>query len=274
MPPCVTTVDVPRAEAARPPAELLSEHAVMIADLIRRIARRSRLAASEHDDFESLAWSHLVKDDYRVLRQYRGDSALSTYLTIVLRRVLLDHRTAKWGKWRPSAEAKRLGPTAITVERLVTRDSRPIEEVLRRLGVEDNAEAQALRQLAGHPTRRVQRRMVGEDVLVEHACAAPGPDATLMADDRRALGRRVQDALAAALGCLTEEDRQLLRSRYESGETVAAVAAQSGLPQKSLYRRFDRLHAMLRSMLEHRGVGLSIVRDVVGLHEDVVSTAL
>ena len=37
-------------------------------------------------------------------------------------------RIAEWGKWRPSAVAKRLGPTAVLLDRLLTRDGRPFDD--------------------------------------------------------------------------------------------------------------------------------------------------
>jgi hypothetical protein len=44
--------------------------------------------------------------------------------------IFLDYRNRLWGKWRPSAEAKRLGPTAILIERLVARDGWAVDQVI------------------------------------------------------------------------------------------------------------------------------------------------
>ena len=38
-------------------------------------------------------------------------------------RLLLDWRNSQYGKWRPSRQATRLGRHAITLERLMSRDS-------------------------------------------------------------------------------------------------------------------------------------------------------
>ena len=40
----------------------------------------------------------------------------------VIQRLFLDARIAKWGKWRPSVSARRLGGVAVLLERLLTRD--------------------------------------------------------------------------------------------------------------------------------------------------------
>ncbi len=51
----------------------------------------------------------------------------------VVQRLFLDHRNRQWGKWRPSAEAKRRGPLAILLERLVVRDGWTFEQAVETL---------------------------------------------------------------------------------------------------------------------------------------------
>ncbi len=264
------------ADAVAPfdPGHLLSSHAPAIGALIRRVARQARLASAEHDDFESLAWSHLVKNDYSVLRQYRGDATLMTYLATVLRRVLLDYRTAKWGKWRPSAQARRLGNAAVALERMVGRDDQPVDEALARAGVIDQAERATLRDFARQIPRRIRRREVPDEVLRAHKSATADPDAPILARDRQRLGTRVHTMLRATLRVLSEEDRDLLRCRYEAGMTVAAIAARSGAVQKNMYRRFEHLHGKLRSALEQAGINASAIHDVVGHNEDFMHSSL
>ncbi len=104
------------------PAAWLDANAPAITALITRAARRRRLRPQDADELRSLTWTHLLKDDCRVIRRYRGVSTMATYLYVVVERVLLDMRTAQWGKWRPSAAARRLGPQAVLYERLVRRD--------------------------------------------------------------------------------------------------------------------------------------------------------
>ena len=60
---------------------------------------------------------------YDVLRRFEGRSSLKTYLTVVVRRLLLDWQDHTYGKWRPTATALRLGPHAVHLERLMNRDT-------------------------------------------------------------------------------------------------------------------------------------------------------
>jgi RNA polymerase sigma factor for flagellar operon FliA len=72
----------------------------------------------------------LVENNYAVLRKFQNRSALRTYLASVIDRLSLDFCTEKWGKWRPSAMAERLGPVAVMLEQLVTRDAHTVEEAI------------------------------------------------------------------------------------------------------------------------------------------------
>src|SRR6202008_4136539 len=96
----------------------------------RTIARRHQLSADEADELGSSVRLKLVENDYEVLRKFEGRSQLRTYLTTVVKRHFLDDRNARWGKWRPSAQARRLGPVAVLLDQFLTRDRLPFEEAV------------------------------------------------------------------------------------------------------------------------------------------------
>src|SRR5205807_2076472 len=114
--------------------EVFEEHLLMAEEIIRRICNRHRLSQEEAEDFHSFALLKLIEDDYARLRSFQGRSRLKTFLTVVLHRLLLDYRVQKWGKWRPTAEVRDLGKTAVELDRLLSRDGQTLEnavEILR-----------------------------------------------------------------------------------------------------------------------------------------------
>ena len=115
---------------------------------VRQVCRRHHLTATEADDFASEVRFHFIERHYEPLRKFRGDCTLRTFLIVVVQHLFLDYRNRLWGKWRPSAEAKRHGPAAILVERLVTRDNwtldQAIEIVSTNHGVDVTEELRAL----------------------------------------------------------------------------------------------------------------------------------
>lgn len=54
-------------------------------------SRSIRLSAVDQEDLTGEVFLSLVKDDFAVLRRFRGESSLATYLTVVARRVVV-HR--------------------------------------------------------------------------------------------------------------------------------------------------------------------------------------
>jgi len=61
-------------------------------------ARSIRLSPEDREDLCAEVFLTVVKDDFAVLRRFRGQSSLATYLTVVARRVvvrdLLEHKSA------------------------------------------------------------------------------------------------------------------------------------------------------------------------------------
>lgn len=240
------------------PRAWLEQHAVAISGLAHRVARRQRVLPQDADELLSTFYAHLMKDDYRALRLYRGTSTLATYLTVILTRLVLDSRTRDWGKWRPTARARALGPAAVAFERLVARDGVPEDEARARTGVSVTDGVTA-------PVRRSARHL--QPLAVADAVAAPSewwPSAALEGSERRASARSVRDSLKAVVASLTDSERELLRLRHVTGLTITNIAAVCGLPHKGLYRCYERLYLRLRVELEELGVSPVLLRTVLG----------
>ena len=124
-PDIMASAPVPVAQTGE--ALFLSQLGV-IERVISFVSARRHLPGAEADDFESHVKLQLIEDDYAVLRKFQGRSSLRTYLTVVIQRLFLDYRISAWGKWRPSAEAKRAGPIGIMLEQLMARDGYGFEQ--------------------------------------------------------------------------------------------------------------------------------------------------
>ena len=92
------------------------------------LSRRSGLPEHEAEEFRSWALFKLVENDSRVLARWEGRSSFSTYLNVALSNLLRDYRIQVWGKWRPSAQARRGGSMAVLLERLWIRDGLSLDE--------------------------------------------------------------------------------------------------------------------------------------------------
>ena len=118
-----------------------ASHLPIIEDAIRAVVCRRRLSWEERQDFTATAMLRLLEDDRAILRKFEGRSSLKTYLIAAIDRMLLDFRIAQWGKWRASAEARRLGPIALSLEKLVSCDCLSFAEASETLRVNHHVHA-------------------------------------------------------------------------------------------------------------------------------------
>src|SRR5687768_14189132 len=119
------------------PEDTYLQHLRTIERIAAFVARRHHLEASESEEFVQEVRVRLLDDDYSIIRKFEGRSTFSTYLTTVIGRLFAQWRVEQWGKWRPSAEAKRLGDKAVTLERLLSRDGYTLSEAVRVLTTGD-----------------------------------------------------------------------------------------------------------------------------------------
>lgn len=220
-------------------------------------SRRSGMSGADADDFASWATLRLLADDFAILRKFRGESSFRTYLTVVIATLHREYRSQAWGRWRPSAAARRGGRLAVELETLVYRDGYTLRQAIERLRTAGRASLpdRELAALFGSLPPRVPRGAGAPDVALDAVAdpAAAADDAVTAAEvaaDRSA----VYAALDAALDALPAEDRVLVRLHYWKGLSVADVARALAVPQKPLYRRLERALRRLRDALEQGGV--------------------
>lgn len=241
-----------------------SEHSETIEAVLAHIRRRHRLTPDAADEFSSWARLRLFEDDCAILRKFRGQSTLRTYLTTVLVHLFLDWRNAQWGRWRPTALARRVGPLAIELERLVLRDGRDYEEAVEvLLSTSAAASRVACDQTWAQLKRQPVRRMTTSDALVE----VPAPVDSHPAADFESVQQkawRAAGALRQSLRRLDGHEQVILRLSYVNRFTAKQIAAAMDLEAKPLYRRIEQIEAKLGAFLLAAGVSKDEVRDLLG----------
>jgi len=252
----------PRSDS-QPRNTQVKDEALFLANLpvidaaIRQVCRRHRLAAAEADDFASEVRLHFIERNYEPLRKFRGDSTLRSFLIVVVQHLFLDYRNRLWGKWRPSAEAKRQGPLAMLVERLVTRDGWTVEQAVEIVRTNHGVDVtEAHRALYVKLTQRAPARQFVAEVEADGIeSASPAHDANVLDAEQNFRAKQVQTALDRVRQALTPTERLILKMRFEDSIAVADIARALHLNQKRLYRTIEQLLATLRAGLEAEGIG-------------------
>lgn len=243
--------------------DLYSQHADTIESVLVSVRRSNRLTADAGDEFCSWARLKLIEDDYAILRKFQGLSTFKTYLVTVIQRLFLDWRISEWGRWRPTADARRLGPIAIELEKLVIRDGLEFDQAASTLIAK--GQAASIEECdwvwSGLP-RRPARRRAGERTLEQLPAAVPRD--AIATKEQQYSAWRAREALAEALPQLAPQEQVIIRLRFQDGFTVAHIAQLIGEEQKPLYRRIEQILMRLRASLTAAGVGADDVRELLG----------
>ncbi len=143
--------------------EFVDRYIGLVAHVVDHAAlnRSLGLDSTTRDELISDVFFTLVRDDFVVLRRFRGNSSLATYLTVVARRIvvrsLLKNRTVAAKSASMSTKDATVFATAIADPKHLENEQQ-IEEALQRL---TDAEATAVRMfhLEGRSYREISSRI-------------------------------------------------------------------------------------------------------------------
>jgi RNA polymerase sigma factor for flagellar operon FliA len=273
------------------PEVLFVSQLPVIETILRFTCRRFGLSGADAEDFASFVKLKLIEDNYSTLRRFEGRSSLSTYLTTVIVRLYFDYRVRIWGKWRPSAEARRLGPDAVTLERLIFRDNYTFREACELM---PEVPAPELERLYERLPYRAQRpKMVSIETLEDDTSSDPEandddlreedspaarqkrlPTAASTAPDdiglveRHSTAIKVGRILDEVTANLAAEDQAIIRMRFVDCLKVPEIARILDLDMKKLYKRIDKILLIFRAALASQHIDSTDVSDLIS-HGDI-----
>ncbi|MGH9459422.1 MAG: sigma-70 family RNA polymerase sigma factor [Thermoanaerobaculia bacterium] len=233
---------------------------------IVRVACRRRPAGIDPEDFESIVKLRFIEDDYAIVRKFHGRSSFSTYMTIVVERMLLDQRMRQWGKWRPSAEARRLGDVAVRLEEMMRRDGLSFEEASKLIAWDlvDVSRRELDRIGTVLATRHGRLKPAGKPPWDSEATVdGTEVERTAFQRERERVASRVAGTLERAIAGLEPEERLLLKLRYHEELNATDIARTLGISSKVLYRRMSRVLRALRDALEAEGLDKAAAQDLL-----------
>ena len=237
------------------PQELFLSNLDAIDRAIAFVCHRNHLTPQDAEEFGSEVKAGLIEANYAVIRKFEERSSFSTYITTVIMRMYFQWRIQMWGKWRPSAAAKRLGENAIALERLLTRDGYSYGEAVETLTAGNNptCSREELDALYIRLPRRLPRPVL---VTALPARSVPTVDGELapFSAERAERARAAAHAVDEAIAAMDPESEVILRLRFWHNRTVPEIARALGLDHRRLYKRVLRLLQVLRTALEKAGI--------------------
>lgn len=261
-----TAPEVSLRDAVAACRDLLTEQHEVIVDAVRFVAARHHLTRDMADELRGRVMLHLATNDYAVLRAWRRECSLHTYLVTVITRVFLDYRNQEWGKAKPPALAKRLGDVALNLWRLTHRKRLTFDEAVQTLQAEHGVTEtrEELWDIYSRLPVASGRYFVDVSELAQAEQPGADADALVRAAEHETLAARVERALSQALAGLDAEDRLVLKLFFANGMTRAQIARVLQLDQQRLYPRFIHLMSRLQDALRAQDVTADDVREIIG----------
>lgn len=248
-------------------------------ELVDRLARRRFTDEVLSEEAALYVLERLEKDDWSLLRQYRGKARLKTYFSSVVYNLLEDFARNRFGRVRPPLWLRKLGGVWLWLYQVLCLERSPYLEATNRAADRyghldlDKIERIADAILAALPS-------CGKHQYLEEPLAEQGPNEPVHTSDAsdKLEGKErelVMDALhdhffgsapdaersRATMGLLdcsvelTPEERLLLNLCHVEGLGVAEAGKKLGLNRFQAHGRLRRLYARLRTAFEAGGRG-------------------
>lgn len=255
----------------------LVENLEVVNEVIQKICRRRSLDAQEGEELSSIVKLKLIEGQKGIFGKYRGESSLKTYLLKVVDRIFLDWRISRWGKWRPSAAARRGGERYRIIERLLYRERYSLSEAVQILKIDFqwSLTSTEICNIAKRVPARQERHFVPlESHTLLADASGKSPEEVSMSPQRRRRRREIGRMLAQAYSLLTPEERILLRLRFKEGLSIVEISRCLALNQRRLYRSFEAILRRLRTFLEAKGLRREELALLIGhSSEDITALA-
>ena len=222
--------------------------------MLKVTAARRRLSPNDEQDFAAEVRLKLIENGYDRIRQWRARASFETYITTLIQRFFIDLQRKKWGKWRPSALARQLGPEAEAFEALIGRSGRTVDEAIAEMFARDpSVDVERLRAHADAMRRPPRPREVPVEALDDAADGRASATSRIDASAYREFRDAVRAILRDGLAGLDEEDQLILRLHFDRALKISTISRTLGLEQRPLYRRVERGLRHLRRSLEEAG---------------------
>jgi DNA-directed RNA polymerase specialized sigma24 family protein len=246
-------------------------------ELVDRLAQRRFVSESLGQEAALFVMERLEKDEWKLLRGYRGSARLKTYFCAVVYNLLEDFARNKFGRVRPPLWLKKLGGIWLLLYRFMCLERVTFSEAVHLAADRyhqvslDQVELMAERILGEIPTcGKTQYQEVALDEQLHGAASAQGSSQEVAEErEREQIMKGLHDhffgsdpdlntskALFDLLGCdvdLKADERLLLTLHHVEGLSVAAAGNKLGLNRFQAHGKLRRLYGRLRKAFESAG---------------------
>ncbi len=226
---------------------------------------------NESDLLFSRTLDKLAESDFKILRNFKGRSRLSTYLTTIISNTAVDYLREKKGRSREKERSKRYGKTGELIYYRIFENGEDIDNVYKSLSSEglfagDYTEFENIIQSIRGSNRD---KIVTTDGTAVKTGIYNGESGNYVIRDEskdpesfvidNETDKRSEEILNKMTASLSGEETLLLRMKYPADENesplnVKEISLYLGISQKVVYKKLSRILAKCKKILESYGV--------------------
>lgn len=249
-------------------AGYLEDHLSHVEAAIRAICIRHSIYGDEAEEFASTIKLKLIEDDYKRLRDFRGNSNLKTYLYAIINRLFIDELRSRKGRWRLSADAKRLGPAAEKLEELICRDNNSFDEAcytLLSIPSYSSYSRDELYEIYLKLPKKKNRYLaeVYPECLSDISSTDPHPDEVLHNKRIEVIERSIEGLIRKILPSLNDEDRLILKMRFNNDLSISMIAETLKYKRGYIENRINNILTAFKEGILSNGININDAMEVI-----------
>jgi RNA polymerase sigma factor (sigma-70 family) len=209
--------------------------------------------------------------DFRVLKEFRGNSKLTTYLTSIISRQAVDQLRRKKGRTRDKERANAFGETGVRTYELIFKNGLSIDDAFHELQSDSYFDGtlqefyQMVEKIRGRERIPSEYNHIREgfesietgDLVAKDSRNNP-EELAIKNQDEKKLKQVINDVISTLKG----EERMILRMRYpiKEGEEPMGIEQISlflGISKKAIYNRLERILKKCKKSIKGKGININ-----------------
>lgn len=229
-------------------------------------------------ELSNLVLDTLQQDNYRVLKQFKGNSRLSTYITTIIARQAVDMVRKKLGRNREKERAQAFGELGLWIYDQINGTPDYSANEIHDLWKKEKGNPPSLEQFETI-IAKIKNKTGGpgftplNGTAVKQGITVPGdrPGEFIVKDnggnpedllEQKEKHKRVKDIFKEVIEHLDGEERMVLRMRFPVSEDqspvkVGQIAVLLKIKPKAVYKRIEKIMNKCRKLLKQKGVTIN-----------------
>ncbi|MCP4756891.1 MAG: sigma-70 family RNA polymerase sigma factor [Proteobacteria bacterium] len=253
------------------PIKLFEDNLPLIDEVIGIIGFKRNLDKTEAADFRSDVHLKLIDNDYKAIRDFKGEASFRTYLFCKIQSIFIDKLRAEKGRWRSSEPAKKMGKMAELLEKLLYNEHHSFEaayEIIcirhQNLGVELPDREDLEKMATGLKTKMGRPRISSFEGQLDNVQSSMEPaDEAMEIQDLKPKKKRIDALTKSVEQTLTAEDKLILKMHFKDKHSISTISRIMKKKRHQVDRRLKEILLEFKKKIIAEGIDKNEVMDVI-----------